>query len=125
MDTALLKQQLLSWETVPFEQEKEKYFRYAAFRIKLNKITKRNPDRVQEVISFLKTEKGDVVVNLVKLIESNDETILAELLEAATVISDRNLKGLTKKEIAEAEKVANAIWKRAVFEESYHEALGD
>jgi hypothetical protein len=128
MDTANLEQQLLKWKFVPSEQEHEKYFRYAAFRIKWLKITRQRDKVLLYINSFIEnSHRGiDVVVSLVSLIKStNDEAILAELLVAATVISDRNLKGLTKKEIAEAERIANAIWKRAVFEESYHEALGE
>lgn len=129
MDNTELKQQLLQWEYVSSEQEREKYFRYAAFRIKWLKITKQHDQVMLYINSFIEgAQRGiDVVVSLTSLIESTtDEAFLAELVEAASVISDRNLKGLTRKEIAEANRIADDIFMKACVEESFHKyVIGD
>lgn len=120
---------LLEWEFVSPDLELEKYFRYNCFSQKWLKISK-DKDRVLKYLTAWREETSltgeDIVKHIIRTLnDSSNPEVYLELLEASKTISDRNLKGLTKKEIAEAERIANAIWKRAVFEESYHEALGE
>lgn len=127
MSTVDLIQQILQWRFVSQEQEYEKYYRYCCFRIKWLKITK-HPDTVRQHLAFFReraTEGVDVAVSLADLIQSVDAGLLPELMEAATVISEGNLKGLNYKEKAEAKRIAENLFKQSIVEESLYKHLNE
>ena len=114
-----LYNRLLEWRYVTGEQEYEKYFRYACFKIKWLKITKQREIAVYHLNSFIEAAyRGqDVAVSLTNLLQIADSDLQAELIEAIKPISDRSLKGLTTKEIKSAKDIATQLWQQSVLEE--------
>lgn len=114
---------LLEWRHVEQDREYEKYFRYACFSLKWQKITKQPERTVYYLKSFKEaTRRGqEVSVSIVDLLQIADSQLKAELLEAIKVITDRNLKGLTTKEIASAKKKAQRLVQESMIEQSFIE----
>lgn len=125
MDTLI--EQLLKWEYVGEDREYEKYFRYACFSLKWRKITEQ-PEKVAYYIdSFVEaSQRGqDVAVSLCHLLRTADKPLLKELLAVVRVITEGDLNGLTKKEIAAAKNKAQSIWEESVIEESLYDHFSD
>lgn len=110
---------LLEWRHVKQDMEYEKYFRYACFALKWQKITKQPEKTVFYLKSFKEaTRRGqDVSVSIVNLLQIADSELQTELLEAIKPISQRSLKGLNTKEIASAKDKAHQLWQQSMVEQ--------
>lgn len=118
---------LLEWRHVEQDREYEKYFRYACFSLKWQKITKQPDKTVFYLKSFKEaTRRGqDVSVSIVNLLQVADSELQAELLEAIKPISEKSLKGLTTKEIASAKSKAHQLWQQSIVEQTIIEQSDD
>lgn len=110
---------LLEWRHVEQDMEYEKYFRYACFALKWQKITKQPEKTVFYLKSFKEaTRRGqDVSVSIVNLLQIADSELQTELLEAIKPISQRSLKGLNTKEISSAKDKAHQLWQQSMVEQ--------
>ena len=110
---------LLEWRHVKQDMEYEKYFRYACFALKWQKITKQ-PEKVFYYLQSFKEatrRRQDVAVSIINLLQIADSDLKAELLEAIKPISEKSLKGLTTKEIASAKSKAHQLWQQSIVEQ--------